>query len=81
MKELKCYQVGEFDLVAAYYEEHAAEILMQEVGLDREDIDDITECTQEFLSKPTVNEDGEIDESWGETFARITEPGYVGGWE
>ena len=81
MEKLKCYQVGEFDLVVAYNEKQAFDILVDFVGCSSEDIDDVIECSNEFLSKPTIDEDGVVGPSWGEIAAKIDKPEWVGGWE
>jgi hypothetical protein len=81
--KLKCFQVGDSNLVAAYTQEQALEILIEFGGYDRDDIgmDEVAVCTDAFLDAPCRDEEGNECEAWRCTFEKLNEPGYVGGWE
>lgn len=63
---LKAFQVGEHDLVAHYSAEDARELLLKDGNYDKGDIlpSDVHECSEEFLGKPTRDEDGNQMSPW-----------------
>lgn len=82
-QRLKAFQVGENDLVAHYSAEEARQFLIKELGYDEDDIlpEDVQECSKAFLSKPTLDEDGNQHPPWSDDLAKMTGPGWMGGWE
>jgi hypothetical protein len=80
---LKAFQVGENDLIAHYSAEEARQLLIRNAGYDEDDIlpSDVQECSESFLARPTKDEEGRPMEPWGDDFAKMTEPGWIGGWE
>lgn len=81
--QLKAFQVGEHDLVAHYSAEEARQLLLKDGDYDEDDIlpSDVTECSEEFLKKPTKDEEGNQMSPWGDDLEKMTAPGWIGGWE
>lgn len=83
-QKLRCYQVGDTDVVAAYSPASAIRILCDYCGYPREDFTDadVTEWTDAQLDAPCFEEDGTTPaEPWRAPFVAMTAPGYLGGWE
>lgn len=81
---LKCYQVGEQDVVAAYTPEQAVAILCAFSGYPEGEytVDDVSEWTAAQLDAPVFEEDGVTPaEPWRATFAACVYPQYLCGWE
>lgn len=81
---LKCYQVGEQDVVAAYTPEQAVAILCAFSGYPAGEytVDDVSEWTDAQLDAPVFEEDGVTPaEPWRATFAACVYPQYLCGWE
>lgn len=79
--QLKAYQVGENDIVAAYTPEGALEVLVGlagEVGLGTVDVSLIEE---EELDVPVVDEDGNQCPTIRQMLADLSEPTYLFGWD
>jgi len=81
--KLKAYQVGEHDLVAHYSAEEARHLLLKNDNYDEDDIllSDVQECSESFLARATKDEEGNPEAPWGEDLTKMTEPGWIGGWE
>lgn len=81
---LKCYQVGEQDVVAAYTPEQAVAILCAFSGYPEDEytVNDVSEWTAAQLDAPVFEEDGVTPaEPWRATFAACVYPQYLCGWE
>ncbi|MDU4250510.1 phosphohydrolase [Pseudomonas sp.] len=81
---LKCFQVGDNELVAAYTPEQAIKLLCAFAGYSADDfdLDDVSEWTAEELDRQCFEEDGETPaEPWRAVFAACVYPQYLGGWE
>lgn len=81
---LKCYQVGEQELVAAYTPEQAIAILCSFSGYASDDftVEDVSAWTDAELDRPCFEEDGTTPaDPWRKAFASCTYPQYLGGWE
>ncbi|MFZ3183102.1 MAG: phosphohydrolase [Pseudomonas sp.] len=78
---LKCFQVGENDIVAAYTPEQAVAILGAFAGYHYT-TDDASEWTAAQLDAPVFEEDGVTPaDPWRTTFAACVYPQYITGWE
>lgn len=83
-QRLRCYQVGDTDVVAAYSPASAIRILREFCGYPASDFTeaDVTEWTDAQLDAPCFEEDGITPaEPWRVLFTAQTAPGYLGGWE
>ncbi len=81
---LKCYQVGEQELVAAYTPEQAIKLLCAFAGYQKDEfsVEDVSAWTDAELDRPCFEEDGTTPaEPWRKAFAACTYPQYLGGWE
>lgn len=81
---LKCYQVGEQDLVAAYTPEQAITILCSFSGYPSGEftVEDVSAWADWELDRPCFEEDGITPaDPWRKAFAACTYPQYLGGWE
>lgn len=78
--KLKAYQVGEYDIVAAYDKPHAIHVFKDYAG-DEEDDYDVKEITGFRLSRKLRDEDGNYTESIQEMLDYIDGPQYLFGWE
>lgn len=86
-KELKAYQVGDNDIVAAHDPAGAIKVLVDFVGYD----DDIDESEVDLVSDKTLDAAEAYDQDEGKTvplektlrqeLAELTEPAYLHGWE
>ena len=81
---LKAYQVGDNDIVAAFDEEDAIDVLVLYTGCSKtsdydkhEDVTDLTDKLGEMLK----DEDGNDLETLGSWLGRLEEPEYMYGWE
>lgn len=82
--DLKCFQVGDNDLVAAYTPAQAIQLLCAFASYDAGDfdLDDVTEWTSAELDRPCFEEDGVTPAApWRAQFATCVYPQYLGGWE
>lgn len=83
-QKLRCYQVGDSDVVATYSPASAIRILREYCGYSSEDFTeaDVTEWTDAQLDAPCFEEDGITPAApWRDSFTAMTAPGYLGGWE
>ncbi|ANI16800.1 hypothetical protein A9C11_23755 [Pseudomonas citronellolis] len=81
---LKCFQVGDFDLVAAYTPAQAIQLLCAFTGHDAGDwdLDEVSEWTATELDRECFEEDGTTPAApWRTQFAACVYPQYLGGWE
>ncbi|WAB92512.1 phosphohydrolase [Pseudomonas citronellolis] len=81
---LKCFQVGELDLVAAYTPAQAIKLLCAFSGYDANEysLDDVEEWTDAELDRECFEEDGVTPAApWRAQFATCVYPQYLGGWE
>lgn len=79
--QLKAYQVGDNDIVAAYTPEGALEALVElagEIGLSTVDVSIIEE---DELDVPVVDEDGNQCPTIRQMLADLSEPTYLFGWD
>ena len=83
-KLLKAYQVGERDVVAAFDEQEAIEILVAYTGCchsgDFDKDKDVTDLTDR-LGVMLKDEEGNDLEALGAWIDRLSEPEYMYGWE
>tara|TARA_R110002095_G_scaffold150839_2_gene130538 strand:- start:87 stop:482 length:396 start_codon:yes stop_codon:yes gene_type:complete len=81
---LKAYQVGEHDVVAAFDEDEAIEVLVAYTGCchsnDFDKNKDVTDLTDK-LDVMLKCEDGNDLETLGTWLGRLSEPEYLFGWE
>ncbi|WP_201752553.1 phosphohydrolase [Pseudomonas knackmussii] len=81
---LKCFQVGDHDLVAAHTPEQAIKLLCAFGGYDADTFDllDVTEWTDAQLDSECFEEDGITPaDPWRVQFSACVYPQYLGGWE
>lgn len=76
------YQVGEYDVVAAYSKDGAAQLLADYVGCDSDEVsnDDIEDLTPK-LNVMLKDEEGNDVETLGNWMKRVKEPEYLYGWD
>ncbi|SDH48775.1 DHH family phosphoesterase [Pseudomonas panipatensis] len=81
---LKCFQVGDYDLVAAHTPEQAIKLLCAFCGYDSDTFNllDVTEWTDAQLDSECFEEEGITPaDPWRVQFAACVYPQYLGGWE
>lgn len=77
--KLKAYQVGENDIVAAFTEDEARQILKDYCGTELEDDElDVTELPQEM---ELHDEEGTFINTLGEYMKNVGKAEYLVGWE
>lgn len=81
-KELIAYQVGENDVVVAYNEQEAIDVLVGYGDLVSSDfsLEDVTDLTSK-LNEILKDEEGNDIETLGDWVKRIEKPEYLYGWE
>ncbi|RRI34258.1 hypothetical protein [Pseudomonas aeruginosa] len=87
---LKAYQVGDYDIAAAYDEAGAIRVLLEQQG-DAENhygytLDDVKLVSDAVLDNPQAydQDEGEVitlDKTLRQELAEQTEPAYLAGWE
>ena len=81
-RNLKPYQVGENDIVAAYTEEQAMSLLLEKCAWNKEECADFDiEDLSGKLDMKMMTEDGVVIETLGDWMERLLEPQYLFGWE
>ena len=81
MNELKAYQVGENDIVAAYNESQAISILTEFAGGDVTELMDKDDVTEKYFDMDICDEEGNITGKLGDIMKDVVEPEYLFGWE
>ena len=79
LKELKAYQVGDNDIVAAYSKDEATQILTDYCGINY--MEGITETEEVSKTLKITDEDGRHQGTLGDFMDDVTEPMYLMGWE
>lgn len=82
-QELKAYQVGDNDIVAAYDPDGAVAVLVEQCGYLADDftVDDVELVPVKFLDAPMRDEEGNECPPLRVNLDAATEPTYLHGWE
>ncbi len=81
METLKAYQVGENDIIAAYNEKQAIEILCEYNGCIDVDDFDHSDVTKLSFCLKLQDEEGQGIGTLGSWLAQLSKPEYMYGWE